>query len=116
MSREEVMMWFADDVCGPEKPAHPAIGWPKLAGDLTWAIQLLRFEPPQGMREFRDAVVDYYETLLAFVEERDRALEVDEALFMANPDVEQKRAAVVAAFNVLPEPDRQVFEDSGCRF
>ena len=110
------MMWFADDVCGPEKPEYSNLGWPDFAGDLTWAIQLLRYDPPQGMREFRDAAVNYYETLLIFAEEQDRALKVDEALFMADADVKEKRAVVVAAIGVLPEPDRQVFKNAGCRF
>ena len=116
LSREESMARFAEDACGPENLDYENIGWPKLAGRLTWAIQLLRFDPPRGLRGFRDAVVDYYETLKIFAEEQDRSLKVDEALFSSDPDVLQKRMEVEKAVNALPEPDRQVLEDAGCGF
>ncbi len=116
MSRKEAIWRFANDACGPEKLDYPAIGWPKLAGQLTWAIQLLRYDPPRGLGGFRDVLWDYYETLKIFAEEQDRSLKVDQALFSSDPDVLQKRMEVEKTVSALPESDRQVLKDVGCTF
>ena len=116
MSRKEAIWRFANDACGPEKLDYPAIGWPKLAGELTWAIQLLRYDPPRGLGGFRDVLWDYYETLKIFAEEQDRSLKVDQALFSSDPDVLQKRMEVEKTVSALPESDRQVLNDAGCTF
>ena len=114
--REEAVRRYADDACGPEKLDYPAIGWPKLAGELAWTIQLLRFDPPRGLGGFRDVLWDYYETLKLFAEEQDRSLKVDEALFMSDEDVIQKRMDVVKAIEGLPEADQLALRGAGCIF
>ncbi len=112
----ETIRRFADDACVPENLDYPAIGWPKLAGELSWAISLLRFDPPRGLGGFRDVLWDYYETLKIFAEEQDRSLKVDQTLFSSDPDVLQKRREVEKTLNALPESDRQVLNDAGCTF
>ena len=116
MDHEEAMMWFADDACGPEKLEYKAIGWPKLAGELSWSILLLRHDPPRGLRDFRDVIRDYYETLKIFAEEQDRSLKVDEVLFMSDPDVLRKRVEVEVAFKALSDSDQQALRGAGCGF
>ena len=113
---EEAIRRYADDACVPEKLDYPTIGWPKLAGELSWTISLLRFDPPRGLGGFRDVLWDYYETLQIFAEEQDRSLKVDQALFSSDPDVLQKRMEVEKTLNALPESDRQVLNDAGCTF
>ena len=71
LGRDELLESFAEEACGPEQLDYRAIGWPRLAGELTWAILLLRHDPPQGLNEFRDAVTGYYETLRVFAEQQD---------------------------------------------
>ncbi len=113
---EESIRRYADDACVPEKLDYPTIGWPKLAAELSWAISLLRYDPPRGLGGFRDVLWDYYETLQIFAEEQDRSLKVDQALFSSDPDVLQKRMEVEKTLNALPESDRQVLNDAGCAF
>ena len=116
MVRKETIRRYADDACGPEKLDYPAIGWPKLAAELSWAIALLRHDPPRGLGGFRDVLWDYYDTLKIFAEEQDRALKVDEALFMSDQNVLQKRMKVVTALGSLSEADQLVLRGAGCDF
>ena len=116
MVRKEAIRRYAHDACVPEKLDYPAIGWPKLAGELSWAISLLRYDPPRGLGGFRDVLWDYYETLKKFAEEQDRSLKVDQTLFSSDPDVLQKRMEVEKTLSALPESDRQVLNDAGCTF
>lgn len=115
-NRKQAVIWFAEDACGPEKLDYPAIGWPKLAGELSRAIQLLRHDPPRGLGHFRDVLWDYYEALELFAEEQDRTLKVDEALFMSDQDVLRKRTEVMTAFEALSEADQSALRSVGCDF
>ncbi len=114
--RKEALTWFAEAACGPEKLDLPTIGWPKLEGELSWTMLLLRHDIPRGLGGFRDVLWDYYETLKIFAEKQDRTLKVDEALFMSDQDVVQKRMAVIEAFEALPEPDQLALKGAGCGF
>ena len=116
MVRKEAIRRYANDACGPEKLDYPAIGWPKLAAELSWAIALLRHDPPRGLGGFRDILWDYYDTLKIFAEEQDRALKVDEALFMSDQNVLQKRMKVVTALGSLSEADQLALRGAGCGF